>query len=147
MDQVAPSGPVYQAGTLSGNPLATAAGIATLRALQRPGSYERLRETTRRVTEGLGAAAREAGVELSTCAVGGMFGFFFHPGPVECFEDAKKAHAGRFRRFFQSMLEQGVYLPPSPYEACFASLAHGRADVDLTLEAARVALRRAARIR
>jgi glutamate-1-semialdehyde 2,1-aminomutase len=147
MDQIAPSGPVYQAGTLSGNPLATAAGIATLQELQRPGAYERLGETTRRLAEGLRECAEQAGVELTSRSLGGMFGFFFHPGPVECFEDAKKAHEGRFRRFFQSMLEQGVYLPPSPFEACFASLAHRPRDVEATLAAARIALGRAARIR
>jgi glutamate-1-semialdehyde 2,1-aminomutase len=147
MEQVAPAGPVYQAGTLSGNPLATAAGIATLRALQRAGTYERLAETTRRLAQGLRALADELGVELATGSVGGMFGFFFHPGPVECFEAARKSHEGRFRRFFRSMLEQGVYLPPSPFEACFASLAHRARDVEATLSAARVALGRAARIR
>ncbi len=147
MERIAPVGPVYQAGTLSGNPLAAAAGIATLQALQRPGSYERLAESSGRLARELRALADEAGVELTTNSLGGMWGFFFHPGPVSCFEDAKKAHEGRFRRFFQSMLEQGIYLPPSPFEACFVSLAHRAADLDATLAAARVALRRAARIR
>ena len=100
LDRMAPEGPVYQAGTLSGNPLAMAAGLATLRRLARRGTYERLEALSTRLTEGLEAAAREAGVELSAAAVGGMFGFFFHPGPVRSFEDAKQSHLPRFRRFF-----------------------------------------------
>ncbi len=147
MRQIAPQGPVYQAGTLSGNPLAMAAGLATLRALQQPGVYERLEDTARALTAGLSEAAAETGVELTTAAVGGMFGFFFHPGPVRSFEDAKKAHGARFRRFFAAMLEGGVYLAPSPFEAGFVSLAHGRRELAATLEAARAAFRKAARVR
>jgi glutamate-1-semialdehyde 2,1-aminomutase len=147
MARMAPEGPVYQAGTLSGNPLAMAAGLETLRRLRRPGTYERLGETSRRMAEGLRSRAGEAAVEFSSAWVGGMFGGFFHPGPVVSFEDAKKAHADRFRRFFSSMLEQGVYLAPSPYECGFASLAHRPSDVRASLEAARTALKRAARVR
>jgi glutamate-1-semialdehyde 2,1-aminomutase len=146
MDQMAPDGPVYQAGTLSGNPLAVAAGLETLRRLARPGTYERLEKTSRTLALGLAERALDAGVELSTVWAGGMFGFFFHPGPVRCFEDAQKARAERFRRFFAAMLERGIYLPPSPFEACFASLAHRRADLERTLDAAAFALKRAARV-
>jgi glutamate-1-semialdehyde 2,1-aminomutase len=146
MSQVAPSGPVYQAGTLSGNPLAVAAGLETLRRLARPGVYEALAETTRLLTEGLAARAAAAGVELTTAAVGGMFGFFFHPGPVLGFEDAKKAHGPRFRRFFAELLARGVYLAPSAYEAGFVSLAHGPREVRATLQAAEAAFRAAAKL-
>ncbi len=147
MGQVAPEGPVYQAGTLAGNPLASAAGLATLRRLRRPRTYARLEACSTRLAQGLVGIAREVGVELCATAVGGMFGFFFHPGPVTHFAEARKAHEGRFRVFFRAMLAQGVYLAPSPYEAGFVSLAHRDADLDATLEAARVALRRAARVR
>ena len=147
MEQMAPEGPVYQAGTLSGNPLAVAAGLATLRRLAEPGTYEALETLAQRLTRGLAERAAAAGVELSTAAVGGMFGFFFHPGPVGCFEDAKKADEARFRAFFAAMLEAGVYLAPSPYEAGFVSLAHSEAEVDATLAAAEGALARAAGVR
>jgi glutamate-1-semialdehyde 2,1-aminomutase len=147
MEQMAPEGPVYQAGTLSGNPLAVAAGLATLRRLAEPGTYEALESLAQRLTRGLAERAAAAGVELSTAAVGGMFGFFFHPGPVGCFEDAKQADEARFRAFFAAMLEAGVYLAPSPYEAGFVSLAHGEAEVDATLAAAEAALARAAGVR
>ncbi len=147
MSQLAPEGPVYQAGTLSGNPLAMAAGVETLRRLREPGTYQALEERALRLTRGLEERAAAAGVELSTATVGGMFGFFFHPGPVQRFEDAKKAHAGRFQAFFAAMLEAGVYLAPSPYEAGFVSLAHAPQDIDATLEAASGALRRAAEVR
>ena len=146
MRQVAPEGPVYQAGTLSGNPLAMAAGLATLERLRRPGTYAVLERTARTLVEGLAKAAEEAGVPLTTAAVGGMFGFFFHAGPVHDFAAARASHGERFRRFFSAMLEQGVYLAPSPFEAGFVSLAHRPADVQATLEAARVAMRRAARV-
>jgi glutamate-1-semialdehyde 2,1-aminomutase len=122
-----------------------AAGLATLRRLAARGVYQRLGATSARLCQGLAALAEEAGVELTTTFAGGLFGFFFHPGPVRSFEDAKKSHAERFRRFFAAMLERGVYLPPSPYEACFVSLAHRPVDVERTLAAARVALCEAAR--
>lgn len=147
MARMAPEGPVYQAGTLSGNPLAMAAGLETLSQLQRPGAYETLAERSRELAEGLLGQAKEIGVELCTAHVGGMFGFFFHPGPVRNFEEARKAHAGRFRAFFSAMLEQGIYLAPSPFEAGFVSLAHRPKDVALALEAAGPALRKAARVR
>jgi glutamate-1-semialdehyde 2,1-aminomutase len=139
MSLVAPEGPVYQAGTLSGNPLAMAAGRETLHRL--------LGALSERLASGIAEAAESLGVELTTASVGGLFGFFFHPGPVECFADAQAAEESRFRRFFAAMLERGVYLAPSPYESAFVSLSHRPADVDATLEAARFALRRVARAR
>jgi glutamate-1-semialdehyde 2,1-aminomutase len=145
MRRIAPDGPVYQAGTLSGNPLAMAAGLATLRQLQRPGTYEALEVRSRTLADGLAEVGEATGVELTTVAVGGMFGFFFHPGPVRDFADARKANAERFRRFFHAMLVQGVYLPPSPFEACFVSLAHRPAEIAATLVAAGHALRGLAR--
>jgi glutamate-1-semialdehyde 2,1-aminomutase len=147
MRQMAPEGPVYQAGTLSGNPLAMAAGLATLRRLARPGTYAALEAKSRRLAEGLQEIADHAGVPFTSASVGGILGFFFHPGPVRNFAEAKQAHAGRFRRFFRSMLEQGVYLAPSPFECAFLSLAHRRADIDATLAAAEVAMVRCARVR
>ncbi len=147
MAKISPDGPVYQAGTLSGNPLAMAAGLATLRELAKPGAYERLGATSQRMADGLGEIAREIGIEFSAVAVGGVFGFFFHPGPVRDVADTQKAHTGRFKRFFQSMLEQGVYLAPSPFECGFASLAHKGPDIEAALAAARIAMRKAARVR
>jgi glutamate-1-semialdehyde 2,1-aminomutase len=141
MRLVAPEGPVYQAGTLSGNPLAMAAGIATLRRLREPGSYERLESLALRLASGLRERARSAGVELIAEAVGGLFGFFFHPGPVRRFDEARKCREDRFRVFFHAMLERGIYLAPSPYECGFVSLAHGEAELAQTLAAAEAALR------
>ncbi len=147
MSRIAPEGDVYQAGTLSGNPLAVAAGLTTLGLLEAKGVYEKLAGTADAVASGLAGLAAEAGVPFCAASVGGMFGFFFHPGPVESFAQAQQSDAARFRRFFASMLESGIYLAPSPYEAGFVSLAHRPADVDRTLEAARKALRRSARAR
>jgi glutamate-1-semialdehyde 2,1-aminomutase len=134
MEQIAPAGPIYQAGTLSGNPL------------DRPGTYSRLEGKSLSLAEGLGSLAREIGVELHATSVGGMFGFFFHPGPVRNFDDARKSNLERFRVFFASMLERGVYLAPSQFESAFVSLAHRSTDLERTLEAARRALQRAARV-
>jgi glutamate-1-semialdehyde 2,1-aminomutase len=147
MAKIAPEGPVYQAGTLSGNPLAVAAGLETLRQLRRPGVYARLEACASALVAGLREAADEAGVELIADSLGGMFGIFFHPGPVRNFEEAKKANAERFRAFFAAMLAQGVYLAPSPFEAGFVSLAHRPSDVRKTVAAARVALGAASRLR
>jgi glutamate-1-semialdehyde 2,1-aminomutase len=144
MRQVAPEGPVYQAGTLSGNPLAMSAGLAVLELAGRAGVYEQLEGTTTRLVQGLLALAREAGVPFTAHAMGGLFGFFFHPGPVRDFRDASKADAKAFRTFFQSMLDQGIALAPSQFEAGFVTTAHGEAEIDETLEAARRALRKAA---
>ena len=147
MRRIAPAGDVYQAGTLSGNPVAMAAGLATLERLAEPGVYEQLASRTQSLTEGLASLADEAGVPLTTACVGGMFGFSFHPGPIECFSHAQQNHEARFRRFFSRMLEGGINLAPSAYEAGFISLAHRASEIDRTLEVARGALRAAARIR
>jgi glutamate-1-semialdehyde 2,1-aminomutase len=146
MRRIAPEGDVYQAGTLSGNPLAMAAGLATLRRLREPGTYERLESIASRLAGGLRERAAKAGVELSAEAVGGIFGFFFHPGPVTSFDEARKSRADRFRAFFAAMLEAGVYLAPSPYECGFVSLAHGDAEVEATLAAAEQALHAASQV-
>jgi glutamate-1-semialdehyde 2,1-aminomutase len=145
MSRMAPEGPVYQAGTLSGNPLAVAAGLEVLRRLDEPGAYEQLGERTGRLAQGLSERARAAGVPLTTAAVGGMFGFFFHPGPVDDFAAAKKADEDAFRVFFHAMLEAGIYLAPSAFEAGFVSLSHGEAELEATLEAAEAAFAAAAR--
>jgi glutamate-1-semialdehyde 2,1-aminomutase len=147
MTQMAPLGPIYQAGTLSGNPLAMTAGLVTLKRLSRPGTYDALANTSRRLSEGLAKLAEKADVPFTTSWVGGVLGFFFHPGPVENFDHAAAAHQGRFRRFFRSMLERGIYLAPSPYECAFVSLSHRRADVTATLAAAESAMDRCARVR
>jgi len=139
MSQVAPAGPIYQAGTLSGNPVAMAAGLATLALIQAPGFHAELERRTHVLCDGLEAAAREAGVAFHTTRAPGMFGLYFREGPVETFEDAKVSDTARFNRFFHAMLERGVYLAPSAFEAGFVSSAHGEAEIALTLEAARAA--------
>ncbi len=146
MARIAPEGDVYQAGTLSGNPLAVAAGLETLRRLEAPGVYETLAARSEQLAGGLVEIAKSAGVPFTATAVGGMFGFFFHPGPVTCYADAQQSHDGRFRKFFASMLDLGVYLAPSRFEAGFVSLAHRPADIARTLEAAEKAMRRAASV-
>lgn len=140
MSMVAPSGPMYQAGTLSGNPLAMTAGIKTLELLQRPGTYEQLDRITRQLTEGLLAIAQETNHAACGGSISGMFGFFFAAGPVHNYEDAKKADLGKFARFHRGMLERGVYLAPSQFEAGFTSLAHTEDDIAKTLEAARAVM-------
>lgn len=136
MQMVAPVGPMYQAGTLSGNPLAMAAGLETLRALQEPGVWEGLEASSARLTDGLAAAARAAGVPISLNRAGTMFGLFFSSGPVTNWATAKKADTERFATFFQAMLEEGVYLAPSQFEAGFLSTAHGPAEIEMTVTAA-----------
>jgi glutamate-1-semialdehyde 2,1-aminomutase len=142
MERMAPEGSVYQAGTLSGNPLATAAGLAVLELASRPGTFDALEATATRVANGLAGLAREAGVPFTASALGGLFGFFFHPGPVQSYADAQKADGARFIAFFHAMLDQGIYLAPSPFEAGFVTTAHGDAELDQTLEAARRAFRK-----
>ena len=137
MAMVAPAGPMYQAGTLSGNPLAMTAGIRTLELLKKPGTYERLESITRRLSEGIGEAARAAGLPYSGGNISAMFGFFLCGGPVRNFEEAKATDSARFGRLHRAMLERGVYLAPSSFEAGFTSLAHSDADIDATLEAFR----------
>jgi glutamate-1-semialdehyde 2,1-aminomutase len=141
MSLVAPAGPMYQAGTLSGNPLAMAAGIKTLEILQRPGSYEHLNHVTSRLVNGILQAGKEAGHEMCGGHVGGMYGVFFNPGPVRSFTDAAKSDTKKFARWHRMMLERGVYLAPSQYEAGFTSLAHSEGDIDHTVEVAREVLR------
>jgi glutamate-1-semialdehyde 2,1-aminomutase len=135
MEMVAPAGPMYQAGTLSGNPLAMTAGIKTLELLKQPGTYERLEAITQRLTSGLLEAARAAGQPICGGSVSAMFGFFLCPGPVRNFEEAKAADTSRFAKFHRAMLERGVYLAPSAFEAGFTSLAHSDADVEATISA------------
>lgn len=142
MSLIAPEGPVYQAGTLSGNPLAVAAGIACLDALASPGTYERLERTSRVLCEGIEAEARSAGVPLTVNRVGSMWTAFFTEGPVWDYATAKKADTARFGAFFHALLREGVYLPPSQFEAAFVSTAHGDAEIDHTLRGIRRALRK-----
>ena len=139
MDLLAPLGPVYQAGTLSGNPLAMAAGIATLRQLIAGEDmlYGELAEVTSRIAHGVSNEAKKAGVPLYVAGTGSMFTWFFQEGPVRNFEDAAKSDTERFGKFHRGMLERGVWLPPSQYEAAFVSLAHGDAEVEATIAAAR----------
>ena len=137
MAMVAPEGPMYQAGTLSGNPLAMTAGIATLELLKRPGAYDHLEAVTKRLVAGILEAGREVGLPVSGGSISGMFGFFFRDQPVRNFADAKEADHDRFARLHRAMLERGVYLAPSGFEAGFTSLAHSDNDIDTTLEAFR----------
>lgn len=137
MSMVAPAGPMYQAGTLSGNPLAMTAGIKTLELLQKPGTYEYLDKITKKLADGLLAIAKQTGHAACGGQISGMFGMFFAPGPVHNYEDAKVADTNKFGRFHRGMLEQGIYLAPSQFEAGFTSFAHTEADVEKTLQAAR----------
>ncbi|MEX2016838.1 MAG: glutamate-1-semialdehyde 2,1-aminomutase, partial [Candidatus Hydrogenedentales bacterium] len=137
MDQLSPVGPVYQAGTLSGNPLATAAGLATLDELAKPGVAGEIERRAAEVVAGFEAIARDTGVPISTAQAGSMAGFFFHNGPVHNYADALESDTKRFAKFFNGMLERGVYFAPSQYEAFFLSGAHGDTEVEKTLSAAR----------
>ncbi|MGF6711560.1 glutamate-1-semialdehyde 2,1-aminomutase [Luteibacter sp. W1I16] len=136
MQQVAPSGPIYQAGTLSGNPVAMAAGLAMLQVIQAPGFHDDLAARTERLTDGILDAARKAGIPFSVNRVGAMFGLFFTNETVESYAQATAADVAAFNRFFHGMLERGVYLAPSAFEAGFMSSAHGDAEIDATIEAA-----------
>ncbi len=141
MASIAPEGPVYQAGTLSGNPVAMAAGLATLELIDEPGFYEALSETTQQLANGLAAVAEDADVGLAVECAGGMFGFVFtDEGPVRSFEQIAKADTNRFKKFFHGMLDEGVYFAPSAFEAAFVSAAHGDDEISATLEAARKVL-------
>ena len=138
MDALAPTGPVYQAGTLSGNPIAMAAGCACLNEVAQPGVHETLTELTNQLAQGLLDAARDAGIPLVVNNVGGMFGIFFTDAEtVTCYQDVVKCDVERFKRFFHLMLEEGVYLAPSAFEAGFMSVAHSEEDIDNTIDAAR----------
>ena len=142
MEHVAPLGGVYQAGTLSGNPLAMTAGLETLRILSRDGVYEALNEKTRFLCDGIRQAGAEVGIPIRCSRVGGMFTVFFASSPVEDYETAKKSDIKAFGRYFVDMLNQGIYLPPSQFEAVFVSLAHSQDDLERTVAAARGALER-----
>jgi glutamate-1-semialdehyde 2,1-aminomutase len=144
MATVAPEGPVYQAGTLSGNPLAMAAGIAILDLLARPGTYGTLEARSARLEQGLRHAAHAAGATVAVNRVGAMLTVFFCAGPVTDYASAKASDTKRFARFFHAMLERGIYLPPAQFEAAFVSLAHGEAEIDATLAAAALAFSAAA---
>jgi glutamate-1-semialdehyde 2,1-aminomutase len=140
MQLVAPAGPVYQAGTLSGNPLAVAAGIETLKCLKKPGVYRKLEDRGRQLAEGFGEAARNAGVPFTQTRVGSMLGGFFTKGPVVDYASAKLSDTTLYGRFFHRMLESGVYLAPSQFEAAFISTAHTASDIVNTVTYARKAL-------
>jgi len=141
MEKVAPSGPIYQAGTLSGNPVAMAAGLAMLEVIQAPGFYAELERKTHLLADGMRAVAADAGVPFSTNAVCGMFGLFFTAEKVETYTQATACDVPAFNRFFHAMLERGVYLAPSAFEAGFMSLAHSEQDIADTLQAARESFR------
>jgi glutamate-1-semialdehyde 2,1-aminomutase len=134
MDRVAPSGPVYQAGTLSGNPLAVAAGLATLRALENGEAYDRLEALGSRLERGILDIGVERGARFQVNRVGSMLTIFFSDGPVSDFRTASVSDTGQFRRFFGNLLDRGVYWPPSPFEAAFISTAHSEADIDRTVD-------------
>lgn len=140
LEQLAPAGPVYQAGTLSGNPLAMTAGLAALEKLDAPGFHERLERYTQDLCTGLLQRAAKVGVPLCCHHVGGMFGLFFTGTEVRNYEHASACDEETFRRFFHGMLERGIYFPPSPFEACFVSSAHGDKELARTLDAAGQAL-------
>ncbi|HRF06011.1 glutamate-1-semialdehyde 2,1-aminomutase [Accumulibacter sp.] len=136
MSQVAPLGPVYQAGTLSGNPVAVAAGLATLKCVRAAGFYEQLTQRTRQLTDGLRAAAEKNGVPFSAQAVGGMFGLYFRPECPQTYAEVMSCDVQAFNRFFHGMLDAGHYFAPAAYEAGFVSAAHGEADIAATVAAA-----------
>ena len=141
MERVAPLGPVYQAGTLSGNPLAMRAGLATLPKLEAAGFYEGVNARTQRLAEGLRAGLKESGVEGVVNVAGSLLTIFFAHGPIRNYADAKKSDTTKFAKFFQEMLARGIFLPPSQYEALFVSAAHTEADIERTIQAADESLR------
>lgn len=145
MRWVAPEGPVYQAGTLSGNPLAVAAGMAMLKALRAPDVYRKLERMTAELTAGLEKAAEEARAKVTINSMGSMFTVFFSATPVTDFQSAKNCDTAQYARFFHALLKEGVYFPPSQFETCFVSLAHTKADIGATLQAARKAFKAAVR--
>ena len=137
MQKIAPLGPVYQAGTLSGNPVAVAAGLATLKLIQAPGFFDRLTATTHSLCEGLVRCARENNVSFSAAAVGGMFGLYFRATPPASYAEVMQCDKEAFNRFFHAMLAEGIYLAPSAYEAGFVSDAHGPREIEKTVAAAK----------
>jgi len=143
MEQIAPSGPIYQAGTLSGNPVAMAAGLAVLELVQAAGFHDALSAKTQQLTDGLQSVANEEGIPFSTNSVGGMFGLFFTAEKVTSYAQATAADSALFNRFFHGMLKRGIYLAPSAFEAGFISSVHSEQDIADTLQAARAAMREA----
>jgi glutamate-1-semialdehyde 2,1-aminomutase len=141
MEHIAPLGPVYQAGTLSGNPIAMTAGLRTLELISAPGFYDVLTEKVEYLTNGIHAAAQAAGVDMTVNRVGGMFGLFFSDQQVTSFEQATRCNIEQFKQFFHGMLDEGVYMAPSAYEAGFVSSAHMSEELDRTIEAARLVLK------
>jgi glutamate-1-semialdehyde 2,1-aminomutase len=141
MEKIAPLGPVYQAGTLSGNPVAVAAGLATLKLVDTPGFQEKISSVTEELIKGLKTEAQRAKVVFSAQSVGSMFGLYFRAAPPASFAEVMQCDKDRFNKFFHAMLERGVYLAPSAYEAGFVSAAHGAAEIEATLAAAREAFR------
>ncbi len=137
MEQLAPLGPVYQAGTLSGNPLAVSAGLAVLSILEKPGTYERLETLGARLEDGLSRVAKEAGIPATVQRVGSMMTLFFGPGPIENFAHAAACDTDRYAAFHQAMLENGIYLAPSAFECTFVSLAHTENEIDQAIDAAK----------
>jgi glutamate-1-semialdehyde 2,1-aminomutase len=140
MNNVAPLGPVYQAGTLAGNPLAMRAGIAALKQLTRPGLYEEMTQLARRLVFGLRAELADAGIPAQINAIGSLSTVFFAPRPVRNYADAKRSDTKRYARFFREMLDRGIFLAPSQFEAAFVSAAHTSQDIDRTLAAAHESL-------
>ena len=140
MAMIAPSGPVYQAGTLAGNPLAMTAGIVTLQALKREGVWSRLEDSATRLVNGLGEAADRVGMPHQSTRVGTMFSMFFTGQPVKDWQSVKTSDTERFARYFTEMLKRGIYLAPSQFEAGFISTAHDETAIDMTIQAAREAL-------
>ena len=137
MHCLAPVGPVYQAGTLSGNPVAVAAGLKTLSLIQASNFHEKLTATAKRLVDGLSAAAKEAGIDFSANSIGGMFGIYFSKNVPTSFDEVMKSDKEAFNRFFHLMLDEGVYLAPSAFEAGFVSAAHSEEDIDATIAAAK----------
>jgi glutamate-1-semialdehyde 2,1-aminomutase len=136
MQYLAPLGPVYQAGTLSGNPVAVAAGLATLKLIQDPGFYDRLADRTRQLVDGLSAVAKNHGIDFCAQSIGGMFGLYFSKDIPTSFAEVMQCDKVAFNRFFHAMLEEGVYFAPSAFEAGFVSSMHGDAELNKTLSAA-----------
>ncbi len=141
MSLVAPEGPVYQAGTLSGNPIAVSAGLATIKELLKPGTYERLEALSMRFEEGIKEILKELSLPYQIVRCASMLTLFFTDKPVTNFNEAQACDTDKFAKFWQGMLERGVYLPPSQFEAWFVSLAHGEREIDLTLRAIKDTLR------